>query len=150
MKRFQFRLASILTLRLKEQNEAEAKYSAAIQVRRKIEEQINEAQRQYERINGFILQSREGMFSAADQAQYATALEQQKQHINELQDLRIRAQNQEIAAQEVYIEARKKHELLDSLRERKRMEHAAEQLLQEQMESDDLYNARRKFNPLMK
>jgi len=150
MKRFQFRLASILTLRLMEQNEAEGKYSAAIEVRRKIEQQILDVQGEYEQVNRFILQSREGGFSPADQAQYGTALENKVQQVAELKDLLQRAKNQENSAREVYIEARKKHELLDKLRERKLADHTAEQLLQEQMESDDLYNARRRFNQLMK
>lgn len=143
MKRFDFRLKSVLVLRQRLLNEAEGQYSRAIQARRAVELQIEKAESDLDSMNEQVLNARSERFSGAQQQVYLEALGAQRTSIKGLQDKLKKALQLEHFKRRKYIEANRDHELLEKLQEKQKQKHFHEELLKEQLLQDDLFNARR-------
>lgn len=143
MKRFDFRLKSVLLLRQRLLNESEQQYSRAIAARRATEAKIAAEWQELDRINAQMLADRRDCFVAAMQQGFLSFMAHSRQRIKALeQELRM-AEQQEKKARAHYLEAHRNHELLLKLKDRQQREHIHGEFLKEQQQQDDLFNARR-------
>lgn len=143
MKRFDFRLKSVLVLRQRLLSEAEGHYSRAIKERRAVEQQILAAENELDAINEWVLGARSDRFSGAQQQAYHDAMGVQRTNIKALQEKLKKAQQMEQFKRRKYIEANRDYELLEKLQEKQKQKHFHAELLKEQLMQDDLFNARR-------
>lgn len=143
MKRFDFRLKSVLVLRKRLLNEAERKYSLAIQRRKAAESRLQAGVETLDAMNDRVMSTRETRFSGYQQEVYIGGLKQAKANLLKLEKLLVQARNQEAQEKIVYIEANKNHELLLKLKERQHLKHVFDEQHKEQLEQDDLFNARK-------
>ena len=143
MKRFDFRLKSVLVLRQRLLNEAEGQYSRAIQARRAVEQQIEAAEHDLDAMNVHVLGARANRFSGGQQQSYHNAMGVQRTQIKALRDKLQKARQMEHFKRRKYIEANRDFELLEKLQEKQKQKHFQAELLKEQLIQDDLFNARR-------
>lgn len=143
MKRFDFRLKSVLVLRQRLLNEAESQYSRAIQARRGVEAQIQQAETALDSMNEMVMSVRGERFSGTQQQSYFEAMHQHRSGIKSLKEQLDKALQMEHFKRRKYIEANRDYELLEKLREKQKQKHFHEELLKEQLLQDDLFNARR-------
>jgi len=143
MKRFDFRLKSVLVLRQRLLNEAEGHYSRAIEARRAVEQQIVAAENEMDTMNAKVLRAREVRFSGAQQQAYHDAMGVQRTNIKTLSEKLRKARQMEQLKRRKYIEANRDYELLEKLQEKQKQKHFHAELLKEQLIQDDLFNARR-------
>lgn len=146
MKRFDFRLKSVLVLRMRALNEAEQRYGRAIQARRAVESKIEAHWQALERINQQMLSEREQRFHGAMQQGFLSVIGQTNQRIRGLENELRLAMQQEMRERALYLEANRNHELLLKLRDRQKNDHFNHEMLKEQQVQDDLFNARRSMN----
>ena len=143
MKRFDFRLKSVLILRQRLLNEAEQRYSHAIASRRAVEGKIEAHLQNLERMNEQMMAEQKQSFRGATQQGFLMFMGDAQQHLKALeQELRVATQH-ELKARSHYLEANRNHELLLKLKNRQRTEHLQRELLKEQQLQDDMFNARR-------
>ncbi|MCG8527619.1 MAG: hypothetical protein MI748_14660 [Opitutales bacterium] len=144
MKRFHFRLNSVLLLRKRALNAAQEEYSKAIAQRRKIDEVIEEGKEQIAAMNDAIKASWGGRpVVAGQQESLMLGLKLAKTKLDEWKLSRVQALQEEMKKRELYIEANKNFELLEKLKERQKNEHLYAEMQKEQILADDLFNARR-------
>jgi flagellar export protein FliJ len=143
MKRFSFRLNSVLLLRRRLLNEAEEAYTKAIQARMAVEEQLNMGNEDLNKLNSVAIASREAPVSGIQQQGFLHSLDIQKQRVNEIRKDLIRARAEENNKRKAYVEANRDFELLEKLRDRQKTKHFFNEQLKEQLIQDDLFNARR-------
>lgn len=143
MKRFEFRLKSVLVLRQRLLNEAEGQYSRAIQARRLVDQEIAKAEGELDLMNRKILSVRSEQFSGLQQQTFHDAMGVQRTNIKALQDKLQKARQMETFRKRKYIEANRDFELLEKLQEKQKQKHFHEEFLKEQLQQDDLFNARR-------
>ena len=143
MKRFDFRLKSVLVLRQRLLNEAESQYSRAIQARRAVEQRIQQAEAALNSMNELVMGVRGERFSGSQQQSYFEVMHQHRAGIKTLKDQLAKARQMEQFKRRKYIEANRDHELLEKLQEKQKQKHFHEELLKEQLLQDDLFNARR-------
>ena len=143
MKRFDFRLKSVLVLRKRLLNDAERKYALAIQRRKNAETNLQEGMIELNVMNERVMRTREARFSGYQQEVYIRGLKQAKTNLVKLEKILAQARKLEAQEKMVYIEANKNHELLLKLKDRQLMKHVFDEQQKEQLEQDDLFNARK-------
>jgi len=132
-----------MVLRQRLLNEAEQRYTRAIQTRRGIETQIDQQVERLEQMNQQVLAARGLRFSASQQQAFFQAMDQARLEIRKMQENLKRAKQMESLERRKYIEANRNHEILVKLQDKQKEKHFQEQLLKEQQLQDDLFNARR-------
>lgn len=143
MKRFDFRLKSVLLLRLRLLNEAEQRYTLAIRKHREAESKFSMGLLKIDKINDQVVQARKNRISGNQQEAFVGAIKQGKELLGKLEESVKQASIDENREKMAYIEANKNHELLLKLREHQHSTHVQDELLKEQLIQDDLFNARR-------
>jgi len=143
MKRFEFRLQSVLVLRQRLLNEAEQRYTRAISARRDVENQIANAWQRIDRMNQLVVSSREFRFYGASQQAFFDSMKMARVDIRKLEEQLKKVRQQEAVERRKYIEANRNHELLLKLKDKQKESHFQEEILKEQQIQDDLFNARR-------
>jgi len=144
MKRFHFRLNSVLLLRKRRLNEAEEAYSRASGQRRRVEETYREGQTQVDAMNAAILQSWEGKPEIAGQQEsLMSGIKWARVRLQEWEKKLEQAREFERKQREQYIAASRDYELLEKLKTKKYDEHLYAEMQKEQSLMDDMFNARR-------
>ena len=143
MKRFDFRLKSVLVLRRRLLNEAEGKYSSAIQRRKQAEAEFSEGLQKLSAMNKNVVRTRDARVAGYQQEAYVGALNRAKANLVRIEKKVTLARKHEEQEKLAYIEANKNHELLLKLRERQYVKHMYDEQLKEQLAMDDLFNARK-------
>jgi flagellar export protein FliJ len=145
MKRFDFRLQSVLVIRQRLLGEAEGRYARAIQAVRAIEERIRQEQARMVALSHAVmdLQKQGNRISGIQQESLYASLRHAESVGKSLERLLREAKIVEDRERLAYIEARRDFELLEKLKERQRLHHIQLALADEQRELDDLFNARR-------
>jgi len=144
MKRFHFRLNSVLLLRKRRLNEAEEQYSKAIAARRRIDAKIEDGQTQMEAMNAAVVSMwSDQAFVANQQESFLTGIKWAQTRIQEMENKRQQALAEEHRLRNAYIEANREYELLEKLRKTREEEHFYNEMQKEQAIIDDIFNARK-------
>jgi hypothetical protein len=144
MKRFDFRLQSVLVIRRRLLTEAEARYALAIQSVRAVEQRIADQRQRMEKFSEVITghQQKDLLMGNQQEVLYGSlrlARTVEKALEVSLKEARLVEDRERVA----YIEARRDFELLEKLKKRQRLQHFQAAVAEEQRELDDLFNARR-------
>lgn len=148
MKKFEFKLSSVLILRQRALGVAEKDYGVAIQAKKEIEAQIQAEQASLLANNLQIVEERKKPVFGVQAHAYNEELHMREERIAKLQESFHLAKIEEAKKRAIYIEARKRFELLEKLKKQQEKEHEAEISLKEQAELDDLFNAKRTDLPI--
>jgi flagellar export protein FliJ len=143
MKRFDFRLKSVLVLRQRLLNEAESRYTQAIQKRRDAESKMGLWKQKMNTMNSVVLETRENRISGYQQEAFIGVLKRAKTDLGKIEKEVDRTRKEELREKLAYIEANKNYELLLKLRERQHINHVLDEQFKEQLVMDDLFNARK-------
>jgi flagellar export protein FliJ len=145
MKRFDFRLQSVLVLRQRLLGEAEARYARAIQAVHAIVERIRQEQDRMVALSHAVmeLQKQGNRIAGIQQESLYSSLRHAESVGKSLERMLREAKIVEGRERLAYIEARRDFELLEKLKERQRHHHIQLALADEQRELDDMFNARR-------
>lgn len=143
MKRFDFRLKSVLVLRQRLLNEAEERYSRAIQARRNAQSAVEAGWAELDEMNRRVLATRGQRVSGIQQQGYYQAMDRTKSGMKQLEENLRKARNIETKHRNAYLVANRDHELLLKLKDKQHQKHLQDELLKEQLLQDDLFNARR-------
>ncbi len=133
----------MLVLRQRLLNEAEQRYSRAIGARKDIEAKISAGWSDLDAMNDQVLAARSDRFNGAQQQSFFQAMVESRQKIKGLEESLKKAREIETAERTKYIMANRDHELLLKLKEKQKQKHFHEEMLKEQLQQDDLFNARR-------
>lgn len=142
MKPFVFRLESVLTLRIREEERAQHVFGKAVQLRNQAALALEESRAALDACYTVIARGRSGATTRTEQILLLNSLQQQQAH-SELLVRRLAAADREVAARrEEFLAARRRREALTRLRERQQTEHrlAAERAQEAQIA--DLITAR--------
>ncbi|GAB4283493.1 MAG: hypothetical protein Tsb0018_11220 [Opitutales bacterium] len=142
MRAFRFRLESILTLRRQKEDIARLSYAEAVRARVQVEEERSMLVDQMHQLEGSIAETRGKRFLASIQAGYHQSLEYARDRIKDCDRKLERIQAHEKKAFDAYTRAKQSRELLDRSRERSWNQYKAEQIRAEEIEVEELANAR--------
>jgi flagellar export protein FliJ len=144
MKRFDFRLRSVLVLRNRAVGEAEQRYSRAIETRRNAEKRLREAFARQAALNQAMVDRQlQSLVSGLQHEGQLLSIQGSKKILNVMEQQVQQAKAVENRERIAYVEARRQFELLDQLREKQQGQHLMLQIQEEQKEMDDLFNARK-------
>jgi flagellar protein FliJ len=145
MKRFQFRLDSVLTLRNWEEERARTAYAFAMQQERRLLEQIKELEQRMEAAMAGLRPSDHATIAAGERAtkwRHARALERERADTQQklASARRIREQKMKLL-----LDAHRRVQVLENLKTRQKQAHLTEMRQREEREIDDFVIAR--FQP---
>jgi flagellar export protein FliJ len=142
MKPFKFSLESVLTVRSREEDVARQSYAEALAFQARTQESLNQALVDLEQLHGELSEKRTGVSRRDDQILFIQAIRQQRFFCDTLtQRLSRAAQLLEVRMQ-LWMEARRKTQVLERLKEKKRDRHDAEVQRLAEREVEDLITAR--------
>jgi flagellar FliJ protein len=142
MRPFKFSLESVLTVRSREEDTARQSYAEALAFQARTQDSLNQALVDLEGLQGELSEKRSGVSRRDDQILFIQAIRQQRVFCDTLtQRLSRAAQLLEVRMQ-LWMEARRKTQILERLKEKKRERHDAEQFRQQEKEIEDLITSR--------
>lgn len=144
MRRFQFTLAAVLTLRESEQEKALEAYAEAMQRRVQAEETCARGQARLGHLQDAVASGRTARFPATEQQAFFQSLldaEAQLRHSRSL--LRREEANERQKLRELLL-AKGKVDVLNKLKEKRQQAHEFEEVRLQEKEIDDMISARRR------
>jgi flagellar export protein FliJ len=142
MKHFVFRLASVLTLRLREEERAQQVFGKAVQLRNQAALALEQSRTALDACYAALTAGRTGATNRTEQILLLSSLQQQQAH-GELLATRLAAADRDVAARRGdFLIARRKREALTKLRERQHIAHRLAQERAAEAEVADLITAR--------
>lgn len=142
MKAFKFKLESVLTLRRREEEVARESYAEAVAFRLRCEEALEQAMQDLEVLQSELMTKRESLTRRDDQLLFIHAIRQQKDFCTTISQRLARAVQLVQVRHEAWMEARKKTQMLEKLRERHYQRFVYEAQRAEEKEIEDLVMAR--------
>ncbi len=142
MKHFVFRLASVLTLRLREEERAQQVFGKAVQLRNQAALALEQSRTALVACSDSLSAGRTVATNRTEQILLLSSLQQQQAH-GELLATRLAAADRDVAARRGdFLIARRKREALTKLRERQHIAHRLAQERAAEAEVADLITAR--------
>lgn len=142
MKPFKFSLESVLTVRSREEDTARQAYSEALAFQARTQESLNQALDDLEGLHGELSDKRVGVTRRDDQILFIQAIRQQRFFCDTLTQRLSRAAQLVEVRMQLWLEARRKTQMLERLKEKKRGQHEAEWKRIQEREIEDLITAR--------
>jgi flagellar export protein FliJ len=142
MKSFKFSLESVLTVRSREEDAARQSYAEALAFKSRTQEALNQAMLDLEGLHGELSEKRLGVSRRDDQILFIQAIRQQRFFCDTLTQRLSRADQLVEVRMQLWMEARRKTQILERLKEKKRDLFDAEARRREEREVEDLITAR--------
>jgi flagellar FliJ protein len=142
MKAFKFSLESVLTLRRREEEAARESYSEALAFRSRCELALEQAMQDLEALQSELTEKRSGLTRRDDHLLFIHAIRQQKDYCTTVSQRLARAEQLVQARHGVWMEARRKTQMLERLKEKQQLRHRYEMERAEERLIDDLVAAR--------
>lgn len=143
MKKFEFPLQAILTLRAMKQEQALEVYATSVQDCANKRAEMVSAGRRADDLEKLLGQREGEKYSAAMRQAYLKALEASREEVVRKGKLLEDAEKLKAQRLEEYLDRKRKKEILDNLREKQTQEHLAESYRKEEIEIEDLVISRR-------
>ncbi len=142
MKPFKFNLESVLMLRRREEDAAKESYAEAVGFRNRCEAALEQAMVDLEGLQNELTEKRQGLTHRDDHLLFIQAIRQQKDFCTTVSQRLTRAVQLVQVRHEAWMEARKKTQMLERLKEKQGQRHQYEVQRQEDRAIDDLVSAR--------
>jgi flagellar export protein FliJ len=142
MKSFVFRLESVLTLRIRDEERAREAVALAMKAHAEIALALNDARTQLDDCHAALTQCRCSATNRNEQILLLNAIQQQQSHCERLAARLAAAEREAHLRREELLIARRRREALAQLQEKQLRAHRAEEARIEQIEVTDLINAR--------
>jgi flagellar export protein FliJ len=146
MKPFKFSLESVLVLRRREEDAAKAGYAEAVGFRNRCREALEQAMVDLENLQAELSSKRMGPTRRDDHVLYIHAIRQQRDFSFTVSQRLVRAEQLIQVRMQTWLEARRRSEMLEKLREKHRQRHEYESTRKDERELDDLVGARHSIN----
>lgn len=143
MKKFEFPLQAILTLRAMKQEQALEIYASSVQDCANKRTDMLAAARRADGLEALLCHEEGVMFSASMRQAYLKALEASREDVARREKLLADAEKLKAQRLEEYLDRKRKKEILENLREKQSKEHLAECYRKEEIEIEDLVISRR-------
>jgi flagellar export protein FliJ len=143
MKKFEFPLQAILTLRAMKQEQALEVYAASVQDCANKRTELICAERRSNDLEKLLEQDEGVKFSASMRQAYLKALDASREEVTRREKLLADAEKLKSQRLEEYLDRKRKKEILENLREKQAKEHLAECHRKEEIEIEDIVIARR-------
>lgn len=150
MKSFQFSLESVLHLRRREEDAAKQSYAEAVGFRTRCQVALEQAMQDLEALQEQLMEKRSGLTHRDDHLMFLHAIRLQREFCQTVTQRLERAEQLVRVRLDVWMESRKKVEMLVRLKDKQIARHRAEMQRQEEKAVEDLITARyvRAANPL--
>lgn len=142
MKPFKFSLESVLTVREREEDAARQSYAEALDFQARTQGALDQAMLDLEGLHGELSEKRSGVSRRDDQILFIQAIRQQRFFCDTLTQRLARAAQLVEVRMQLWMEARRKTQMLERLKEKKREQYDAEVRRREEREVEDLITAR--------
>lgn len=143
MKKFEFPLQAILTLRAMKQEQALEVYAASVQDCANKHGEVISAERRADNLEKLLAQDKGEHYSASMRQAYLKALDASREDVARKEKILADAEKLKAQRLEEYLDRKRKREILDNLREKQSKEHLAECYRKEEIEIEDIVIARR-------
>lgn len=143
MKKFEFPLQAILTLRAMKQEQALEVYATSVQDCANKRTDMLSAERRANDLEKLLSQNEGEVYSASMRQAYLKALDASREDVARKEKLLADAEKLKAQRLEEYLERKRKKEILENLREKQSKEHLAESYRKEEIEIEDLVISRR-------
>lgn len=143
MKKYEFPLQAILTLRAMKQEQALEVYAASVQDCANKRSDMLSAERRADDLEKLLRQGEGEKFSASMRQAYLKALDVSREEVAHREKLLADAEKLKAKRLDEYLERKRNREILDNLREKQTKEHLAECYRKEEIEIEDLVISRR-------
>jgi flagellar export protein FliJ len=143
MKKFQFPLHAVLTLRRMKQEQALEAYAQAVQECVQKRNEVLSATRRADDLTLLLTQPEGQTFSARMQQAYLSALDAARTEVKQLEQALTRAEQQKDAQLKEFLDRKRKAEVLEHLREQQKHNHLREEYRKEELEIEDLVMSKR-------
>jgi flagellar export protein FliJ len=142
MKPFKFSLESVLNLRSREEDAAKDSYAEAVAFYNRTLLALEAGLGDLEVLQDTLSSKRQGTSKKDDQLVYLQAIRQQRSFCDTLTQRLVRADQLQKVRFDLWMEARKKTQMLDKLKARHKERYTLEAARQEEKAVDDLVSAR--------
>lgn len=142
MKPFKFNLEPVLVLRLREEDAAKKSYGEALGFKARCQEALEQAMQDLEGLQYELVEKRMSLTRRDEQITFIHAIRQQRDFCNTVTQRLVRADQLVRVRMEAWMEARRKTEMLDRLKTKRREMHRLEAQRVEDRAIDEIVSAR--------
>jgi flagellar FliJ protein len=142
MKAFKFKLESVLTLRRREEDAAKESYAEALAFRQRCEQALEQAMQDLEGLQKELMVKRDSLTRRDDHLLFIHAIRQQKDFCSTVSQRLARAQQLVQVRHEAWMEARKKTQMLEKLKEKHHARFMYENQREEEKAIEEIVLAR--------
>lgn len=143
MKKFSFPLASLMSVREGQKEDALQEYAKALKNRIEIEKHYQEEAEKFDRYQQEMAEDMKGLIQAAVYAQRMSTITQGKEYLSQLKAAVTGFRNREQKMLSVLIEAKNNLDILEKLKKKQKDKFTQECNRKEEMEMEDIINGRR-------
>ena len=143
MKKFEFPLQAILTLRTLKQEQALETYAQSVQDCANKRSDVTTAERRSANLETLLEQKDGELYSASMRHAYLKALDASREEVRRRETLLAEAEKLKEKRLQEFLDRKRKREILENLRQKQFEEHRAEGYRKEEIEIEDLVISRR-------
>jgi flagellar export protein FliJ len=142
MRPFRFTLESVLTLRSREEETARQSYAEALAFQSRTNEALEQAMNDLEALQSELSEKRQATSKRDDQIMFIQAIRQQRSFCDAMTQRLARAAQLVEVRMKLWLDARRKTQVLQKLKDKRSQLHDAEMRRLEEREIEDMISAR--------
>ncbi len=142
MRPFRFTLESVLTLRSREEETARQSYAEALAFQSRTNEALEQAMNDLEALQSELSEKRQATSKRDDQIMFIQAIRQQRSFCDAMTQRLARAVQLVEVRMKLWLDARRKTQVLQKLKDKRAQLHEAEMRRLEEREIEDMISAR--------
>jgi flagellar export protein FliJ len=142
MRPFRFTLESVLTLRSREEETARQSYAEALAFQSRTNEALEQAMNDLEALQSELSEKRQATSKRDDQIMFIQAIRQQRSFCDAMTQRLARAVQLVEVRMKLWLDARRKTQVLQKLKDKRSQLHDAEMRRLEEREIEDMISAR--------
>ena len=142
MRAFRFTLEPVLTLRSREEEAARDSYAEALAFKARTSEALDQAMLYLDTLQAELSEKRQATSKRDDQIMFIQAIRQQRSFCDTMTQRLARAVQLVEVRMKLWLDARRKRQVLEKLKEKRSKLHEAEIRRQEEREIEDLISSR--------
>ncbi len=142
MRPFRFTLESVLTLRSREEETARQSYAEALAFQARTNEALEQAMNDLDALQSELSEKRQATSKRDDQIMFIQAIRQQRSFCDAMTQRLARAVQLVEVRMKFWLDARRKTQVLQKLKEKRGQLHDAEMRRREEREIEDMISAR--------
>lgn len=142
MRPFRFTLESVLTLRSREEETARQSYAEALAFQARTNEALDQAMNDLDALQSELSEKRQATSKRDDQIMFIQAIRQQRSFCDAMTQRLARAVQLVEVRMKLWLDARRKTQVLQKLKEKRGQIHDAEMRRLEEREIEDMISAR--------